>query len=138
VYLAPMDDTKRIVSFRGCVSCRRDEAPLGLTLIGRSTDWPEETATLAFAGASPANLPEALEDVTVEQVGTGRYRIWSGRREWIVSARAVHLHREVATSFYRAVAPRLVPWNKRVFWRVVLALAAHPLGRRLLLAIRRR
>ena len=55
----------------------------------------------------------------------------------IFPARAVHLHREVATTFYRAVAPRLVPLSKRLFWRVVLAMAASPLGKRLLLALRR-
>src|SRR5262245_50437144 len=100
-----VDEAKRIVRFRGGVSCRRDQGPLGLTLIGRTTDRPEEIATLAFTGTAPANLPEALEDATVEQVGAGRYRIWSGRREWIVSARGAHLHREVATTFYRAIAP---------------------------------
>ena len=29
-----MDDARRIVRFRGGVSCRRDEGPLGLTLNG--------------------------------------------------------------------------------------------------------
>jgi hypothetical protein len=133
-----VDETKRIVRFRGGVSCRRDAAPLGLTLIGRTMDRPEEIATLAFAGAAPSGLPEALEDATVEQVGPGRYRICSGRCEWIVSARAIHLHREVATAFYRAIAPRMVPWSKRVFWRVVLGVATNPIGRRLLVAMRRR
>jgi hypothetical protein len=133
-----MDEARRIVRFRGGVSCRRDDSPLGLTLIGRTTDRPDELATLAFTGAAPANLPEALEDATVEQVEAGRYRIWSGRREWIFPARSAHLHREVSTTFYRAIAPRLVPWNKRLFWRVVLAMAASPVGRRLLLALRRR
>jgi hypothetical protein len=133
-----MDETKRIVRFRGGVSCRRDEGPLGLTLIGRTTDRPDEIATLAFAATAPAGLPEALEDATVEQVDAGRYRIWSGKREWIFPARAAHLHREVSTIFYRAIAPRAVPWSKRLFWRVVLALAAHPAGRRLLLVLRRR
>jgi hypothetical protein len=133
-----VDEATRLVRFRGGVSCRRDEGPLGLTLIGRTTDRPEEVATLAFAGSAPSNLPEALEDATVEQVGTGRYRIWSGRREWIVSARSAHLHREVSTTFYRAIAPRLVPWSKRLFWRVVLGMAASPAGKRLLLTILRR
>ncbi len=133
-----MDDVKRIVRFRGGVSCRREEAPLGLTLIGRTTDRPDETATLAFMGTAPPGLPEALEDATVEEVEAGRYRIWSGHREWVVSARSAHLHREVATTFYRAIEPRPVPWAKRLFWRVVLALASNPAGKRLLMAIRRR
>src|SRR5262249_42833528 len=99
-----MDEARRIVRFRDGVSCRRDDAPLGLTLIGRTTS--DEVATLAFAGDAPANLPEVLEDATVKQVDVSSYRIRSGRREWIVNARAVHLHREVSTTFYRAIAPR--------------------------------
>jgi hypothetical protein len=133
-----MDEPKRIVRFRGGVSCRRDEGPLGLTLIGRTTDRPDEIASLAFSGAAPPNLPEALEDATVEQVDAGRYRIWSGQREWIFPARAVHLHREVATVFYRAISPRIPPWSKRMFWRLVLALASSRTGRRLLVSLRGR
>jgi hypothetical protein len=136
--MTPMDEARRIVRFRGGVSCRRDEGPLGLTLIGRTTDRPDEMATLAFTAVAPSNLPEALEDATVEQIDAGRYRIWSGKREWIFSARSAHLHREVSTTFYRAIAPRLVPWNKRLFWRVVLAMASSRTGRRLLLTLRRR
>jgi hypothetical protein len=133
-----MDEARRIARFRGGVSCRRDDGPLGLTLIGRTIDRSDEVATLAFAGTAPEGLPEALEDATVEQIGAGQYRIWSGKREWIFSARSVHFHREVSTTFYRAIAPRLVPWNKRVFWRIVLAMAASRVGKSLLLTLRRR
>ena len=136
--MTPMDEARRIVRFRGGVSCRRDEGPLGLTLIGRTIDRPDETATLAFSASAPAGLPEALEDATVEQVGAGRYRIWTGRREWIFPARSAHLHREVSTTFYRAITPRLVPWSTRLFWRVVLAVASSWVGKRLLLVLRRR
>jgi hypothetical protein len=133
-----MDETRRIVGFQGGVSCRREDGPLGLTLIGRTTDRPDEVATLAFAAAAPPNLPEALEDALVEQVEPGRYRIGSGTREWLLSARSVHLHREVSSTFYRAISPRLVPWNKRLFWRVLLALVASRIGKALLLALRSR
>jgi hypothetical protein len=133
-----MDETRRMVRFRGGVSCRRDDGPLGLTLIGRTTDRPDEIATLAFAATAPPGLPEALEDATVEQVEAGRYRIWSDQREWLFSARSAHLHREVASTFYRAISPRLVPWKKRLFWRVVLAVAASRVGKTLLLTLRRR
>jgi hypothetical protein len=133
-----VDEPRRIVRFRGGVSCRRDEAPLGLTLIGRTTDPPDEIATLAFSCVAPPKLPEALEDATVEEVDTGRYRIWSGRREWIFPARSVHLHREVATVFYRAISPRVPPRKKRLFWRLVLAMASSRAGRRLLLTLRAR
>jgi hypothetical protein len=93
---------------------------------------------LAFAAVAPRDLPEVLEDAAVESVGAGRYRIWTEQREWILAATGCHLHRDVSVLFYRAVAPRIVPWSKRVFWRVVLALAARPSGKRLLLALRRR
>jgi hypothetical protein len=112
---------------------------LGLTLIGRTIDRPDEIATLAFTGVAPSGLPEALEDATVEQIdAAGQYRIWSGKREWLLAARSVHLHREVSATFYRAISPRLVPWNKRLFWRIVLAMAASRLGKTLLLTLRRR
>jgi hypothetical protein len=132
-----MDETRRMVRFRGGVSCRRDDGPLGLTLIGRTTDRPDEVATLAFAATAPPGLPEALEDATVEQVEAGRYRIRSDQREWIFFARSAHLHREVASTFYRAISPRLVPWKKRLFWRIVLAVAASRVGKTLLLTLRR-
>ena len=133
-----MDEARRIVRFRGGVSCRRDDPPFGLTLIGRTIDRSDEIATLAFVGAAPQGLPEALEDATVEQTAAGQYRIWSGRREWLFPARSVHLHREVSATFYRAIAPRLVPWNKKLFWRVVLSMAASRFGKSLLLTLRRR
>jgi hypothetical protein len=133
-----MDEARRIVRFRGGVSCRRDDAPLGLTLIGRTIDRSDEIATLAFVSAAPEGLPEALEDASVEQIAADQYRIWSGRREWIFAARAVHLHREVSATFYRAITPRRVPWNKRLFWRIVLAMAASRFGKSVLLTLRRR
>jgi hypothetical protein len=136
--ITSMDEARRIVRFRGGVSCRREEGPLGLILIGRTTDVPHETATLAFVASAPPGLPEALEDATVEQIDAGRYRISTGRREWIVAARSAHLHREVSTIFYRAITPRLVPWSTRMFWRIVLAMASNPVGKRVLLALRRR
>ena len=124
--------------FRGGVSCRRDDPPFGLTLIGRTIDRSDEIATLAFVGAAPPGLPEALEDATVVQIAAGQYRIWSGRREWLFPARSVHLHREVSATFYRAVEPRQVPWNKKLFWRIVLSMAASRFGKSLLLTLRRR
>src|SRR3569833_786771 len=133
-----MDEARRIVRFRGGVSCRRDDPPWWLTLIGRTVDRSDEIATLAFVTAPPEGLPEALEDATVEQLADNQYRIWSGCREWIFTARSVHLHREVSAIFYRAIAPRLVPWKKRLFWRIVLAMAATRIGKSVLLTLRRR
>jgi hypothetical protein len=134
-----MAEPLRVLTFRGGVSCRRDASgPLGLTLIGRTADHPEEKVSLAFAGRAPETLPEVLEDPTVYRIDERRYRIASTPREWLVEATGVHIHREVTTAFYRAIPPRTAPWSKRFFWRVVLALAGSSWGKRLLLSLRRR
>lgn len=121
------------MEFLGWVSCRRDgEGPLGLVLVGRTRDRPEEVVQLAFACPAPADLAEAIEDPVVEELGLARYRLTTGGRSWELGGVA-HVHREVATAFYRALPPRPVPFRKRLFWRVMLALAATAAGRRLLL-----
>ena len=128
----------RVVTFRGGVSCRRESGgPLGLTLVGWTSDHPDERVSLAFGGRCPDTMPEVLEDPIVERLDERRYRIASASREWFIEARAIHLHREIATTFYRAIPPRQAPWSKRLFWRVVLGLAASSWGKRLLLALRR-
>ena len=133
-----MSPEHRVVTFCGGVSCRRDSCgPLGLTLIGWTADHPEERVSLAFAGQAPDNLPEVLEDPTVYRIDQRRFRIASTPREWIVEAGAAHVHRELATAFYRAIPPRPVPWSKLLFWRTILALAGTSWGKRLLLALRR-
>ena len=129
----------RVVTFRGGVSCRRDtNGPLGLTLIGWTADHPDERASVSFSGSAPENLPEVLEDATVHRVDERHFRISSAPRDWVVEATAVHIHREIATSFYRAIPPRIPPWSKRLFFRVVLAMMSTSWGKRLLLALRGR
>ncbi len=129
----------QVMTFRGSVSCQRDDGgPLGLTLIGQAADRPNETVALAFSGRAPDTLPESLENPTVEHLGPETYLIISAPREWLVEARSVHVHREIATPFYAAIAPRTAPWTKRLFWRLVLTLAANPLGKRVLLTLRGR
>jgi hypothetical protein len=132
-------ESVRLAAFRGGVSCRRDpNSPLGLTLVGRTTDQPDEMLSLAFSAAAPADLPEALEDPTVERFGAQQYRVSRPPREWIIHAPAVHLHREIATAFYRVIPPRVPSLSKRLFWKALLALLATSAGERLLLALRRR
>jgi len=128
----------RVLAFRGGVSCRREpDGPLGLTLIGWTSDHPDERVSLAFSGPAPQTLPEVLEDPVVDRLDEQHYRIASPPREWIVEARAIHLHREIATTFYRAIPPRQAPWSRRFFFRVVLGLMRTAWGKRLLLALRR-
>ena len=127
-----------VVKFRGGVSCRRDSCgPLGLTLVGWTSDHPDERVSLAFSGRSPEGLPEVLEDAIVHRLDERRYRISSPPREWIVEASAIHLHRDMAATFYRAIPPRAAPWSRRLLWRILLALAATAWGKKLLLALRR-
>lgn len=116
--------------FRGWCCCRRDgEGPLGLILSGR-TEEPDEAVHVAFAATAPVDLPDELEEVTIEFLDARRSRISSAGREWIIEGPA-HVHREIATVFYRAIPPRPVPWHKRLFWRVVLGLARWPPTRKL-------
>ncbi len=92
---------------------------------------------VAFACAAPTDFPDVIEDAQVESLERGQYRISSLLRAWVFEARSVHVHRDVGCSFYEVIAPRQAPWSKRLFWRLVLALAANPLGKRMLLTLRR-
>jgi len=125
------------VAFVGSVRCVRGAAPLGLILAGTLRTHPREAASLAFAGAAPADCPEALQDAEVERVAPGFYELRSGGRRWQIAASATHLHRRVAQAFYAALPPKPVPLGKRLFWRAVLALAASGAGLKLLRALRR-
>ena len=131
-----MPDT--IVSFRGPVSCLRGTAPLGLTLVGETPAHPGERTALAFSvAAPPEGLPESLDGALIERVAAQQYRIRAASREWLLTAPAIHLHRDVAAQFYRAIPPRRVPLMKRIFWNVVLALAASRAGLALLRTLSR-
>ena len=128
---------ERLATFRGPVSCTRAPGVPGLTLSGSTAERAGEATSLAFSAAAPDDLPDTLQDAVVEELAGGRYRIRSVPHEWLISASAVHLHREIAAEFYRAIPPRRVPWTKRVFWKVVLVLAASRAGLAVLRALRR-
>src|SRR5437762_2852855 len=53
-----MPDT--LASLRGPVSCRRGAAPLGLTLVGETSEHPGERTELAFSAAAPRAVSTAL------------------------------------------------------------------------------
>jgi len=131
-----------LASFRGTVRCERSNRAHTLILSGVSADslsadtGGEETALILSASA-PVECPDTLDEAVVEHLGGRQYRIRSAAREWLVEAAAVHLHREVAAAFYRAIPPRAVPWRKRLFWRGVLALAASRPGLAALRMLRR-
>jgi hypothetical protein len=129
--------TETLASFRGGVSCTRAALAPQLTLSGSTAENPEELTALSFSAAALPDFPGTLQDVQVEHRGGAQYRIASGAREWLIEAEAVHLHREVAARFYRAIPPRRAPWRKRLFWRLVLILAASRAGLAALKALRR-
>lgn len=133
----------RLVSFHGAVRCHRAHSAPELTLTGRAQEDEADEVTLAFSASALPELPEVLEDPSVEQIagdGTGgaaaTYRLRSAAGEWLIQARAVHLHRELTAAFYTAIPPRVPPWRKRVLWRLILALAGSPLGGPLLRRLR--
>ena len=132
----PQAGAPQPIEFQGLVSCRLDgEGPLGLILIGSTSERPGEVMQLAFAGPAPQGLPETLKDVRVEPLDADRYRIVSNSAQWTVAGVA-HLHREIGKIFYEAVPPRAVPWRKRILWRAALRIASSSAAQRLLFRLR--
>jgi len=126
-----------LATFQGVVSCTRAATARGFALSGLTAERPGEPTTLTFSAAAPADLPTTLEDARVERVGGGAYCIAAAAGSWQFEARAAELQREVAVPFFRALPPRPVPWSKRVFWSLVLALASSRAGLALLRRLRR-
>jgi hypothetical protein len=124
--------------FSGPVHCRRGTPPLGLTLSGQLSGPRPQPATLSFSAPAPAGLPDTLVDASVESLGGTQYRISAAQHAWLIEAPAVHVHRDVGADFYRAIPPRPAPFGKRLFWRVVLWLAASHRGIALLRRLRGR
>ncbi len=128
-----------IAAFAGDAVCTQElDAASTLTLRGASAEDPSETLILSFIGSSGADLPAAFAAPSVRQVDAHCYQIDSSSRQWVIHARALYVHRDVHTAFFRALPPRPVPLGKRLFWRAVLALARRRSGLRLLSALRRR
>jgi hypothetical protein len=125
-----------VVRFSGTVSCQHSTGTLKFTLSGTSAAPPAQPLTVGFTTAAPAGLPAVLADAVVEQTAPGMFRIASAAGEWTLAAAGVHVHREVARPFYRAIPPRRVPLGKKVFWRLVLRLAGSRAGVALLRSLR--
>lgn len=121
--------------WRGPVSCRR--TPHALILTGLAGE-PEEAALIVTLLASELpDVPDSLTAAEVLALDEHRYRIVTAGGSWEIEASSVHVHRDIAAAFYRAIPPRQVPLRKRVFWRIVLALAGTRLGKRLLFGTKR-
>ena len=125
-------------AFQGPVDCRLDDGVFpGLTLVGTAADSPGEKLILSIMGPTPRDLPHTLLAPRVVALDERRYRITSPPHEWTVSVHAVYAHRDVGGSFYAAIAPRAVPWKKRLFLGLMLRLAGSRAGRCALQALRR-
>jgi hypothetical protein len=122
--------------FRGPVSCRRSRN--ALTLTGAAAEPAGGVLIVTLVTAAAPDLPDSLAAVSILALGGEHYRIASGARDWIVTATTSHIHRDIGAAFYRAVPPRAAPLGKRIFWRIVLALAGTRAGKRFLLSLRRR
>ncbi len=122
--------------FAGAVRCQRGAPPFTLTLSGAAAAPATGSLTLTFSGHAPADLPATLSAASVATQGPGHYRIASGARVWQVTGGTLSATREVAAAFYLALPPRPVPAPKRLFWRLVLVLAASRAGLTLLRALR--
>lgn len=125
---------RSLAAFRGPVTCRRTFN--ALVLSGAAADPPADVLILTFADPTGAALPDSLTGAAILALGERRYRITSGSRDWSIEAASMHVHRDIGSAFYRAIPPRPVPLTKRLFWRVVLALAGTGAGKRLLLSLR--
>lgn len=128
--------SEAVASFRGTARAERGALPLGLSLTGEGAGPAGARITVSFSGTAPSDLPQVLADARVESLGASEYRIVTAAGEWRLAARAVHVHREIAPAFYAAIPPRPVPLGKRIFWRLVLALAGSPWGMAMLKALR--
>ena len=126
-----------LAEFVGSVICTRSSGA-ALTLSGAALDAPAERLVLTFLGVAPGEVPATLAAARVTAVGGQAYRLESPPEHWVIRARALHVHRDVQTAFFQALPPRRVPLVKRPFWRVVLRLAAHRGGLRLITAVRGR
>ena len=126
-----------LVRFAGAVSCERAPPPFELTLCGATRTHPGEPSTVSFTAPGAVTLPRELPDAEVERLAPGEYLIRAGGAEYRLTARDALVHRDAAAPFYRALPPQPVPAGKRLFWRLVLALAASRGGLALLRTLRR-
>ncbi len=131
------DSPHVLAEFVGSVTCEC-RSGAALTLRGAALDAPAERLVLTFLGVTPGEVPATLAAARVTAVGGQDYRLESPPEHWVIRARALHMHRDVQTAFFQAIPPRRVPLVKRLFWRVVLQLAAHRSGLRLITALRGR
>lgn len=123
-------------AFRGAVTCRRSRN--ALTLTGAAGDSADDILILTFITTAAPDLPDSLAAAAVRALDERHYRISCGPQDWVIEATSLHVHRDIGAAFHRAIPPRPPPLQKRLFWRMVLALAGTRTGKGVLSSLRRR
>ncbi|MGB8327246.1 MAG: hypothetical protein WCE48_06675 [Steroidobacteraceae bacterium] len=109
---------------------------LRLRLAGH--DGSGHEVAVDFAEPRATAMPELLHAVRIELQARGAWRILAREGAIEVAAASAHVHSDRSAQVLAAAPPRRAPLSKRLFWRLVLALAASGFGRRLLIALRSR
>lgn len=122
----------RRIELEGPVAC--DSRAHGqLRLRGRLAA-PDGRAVLVDVevGTSAPQWPLALDGATLEFAAPPArgVRLRSAGREWSLPDAVLFLHVDFGAESAAAIAPRPVPWRKRLFWSVLLAVLRTEAGRR--------
>lgn len=119
----------RVMQFEGSVELKSGPCGgEGFTLVGRERGRTEEPLHLSLLCAVPPGLPARLDSPRVD-LGAEGTRIVVGDAAWEIAPRAVFVHRDVGRAFCSAVPGEPAPAAKRLFWRLLLALASSRPGR---------
>ena len=124
-----------LAAFRGEVACSRTAN--ALILRGAAADSDDGRLILTLISSSIPDIPDSLTAVILTAIDERHYRIAAESGDLVVEAVSLHIHRDIGKAFYRALPPRPVPLAKRIFWSLVLSLAASRTGKRLLSLARR-
>jgi hypothetical protein len=122
----------RRIEFEGVVDC--DARALGqLRLRGRLAAPGRQAAVVDIdTGATAPQWPLRLDGATLEVAAPPARGVLlrSGEQEWSLPDAVLFLHVDFGAESTAAIAPRPVPWRRRLFWSVLLAVLRTQAGRR--------
>ncbi len=126
-----------VAALRGPVTCVRTAN--ALILSGAAADSADDRLILTFIAPVDCRHPGLADRGQRARPRRAslshHFAVW---RDASCEATSVHVHRDIGKAFYRAVPPRPVPFAKRMFWSLVLALAGSRTGKRVLASLRRK
>jgi hypothetical protein len=120
-----------MIRFQGSVTWVAGPGTAGVTLLGRivEADGSATPAQLTLMCSEPPVLPAKMPDLIFAALAAPDVLLQSGAQTWPLHCSTWQLHRDVGRAFYAAIPPRPTPWTRRLGWRVLLGVAASPLGR---------